>query len=807
MKINVFAFFLIAILSPLQHFSQELTISGVVNDANFEPFSYANVILYTVDQPKIVSGTSTDDFGGFTLGNVPAGNYLLEISFVGYKDYTKEIQVVQDMDLGIITLEESAEALNEVSIIVNKPTIKKEADRLVFNIENTAISEGNMMQAVKSTPGVLVMDGTIQVKSSQPTVYINNRKVELTSDELMQLLEGTPADAIKSIEVITNPPASYDASSGVVLNIIMTKNLATGFNGSVYGNYTQGVYPRYQGGANAYFKTAKVNFFANYSYNHDKINRRNDDGVNYLNDNNEVYEAWKSDVDRNGLTKAHNASFNFDYYIDDYNTLSLSSNLLMTPSINTKITNNTQVFDANEIFQSSFLTENQTNDDKYNVGVDLGFVHSFKENGGKLAFNSHVTFYDFQRNQDTDNFYFDSDNNFVAPTAFETESNQQTNIITSQLDYKKPLGATAEFEIGVKFSKVKTESDITRFDFDFTNEEPIFNENYSNAFDYDELVYAAYSNFNKEWEKFSINAGLRMEQTNIEGLSVTTNQTNTQDYLEWFPSLSLKYQSEGNFNLYANYKRSIQRPDFKDLNPFTLFLNDYILVVGNPSLQPIFTDHMVLGTTLTSFFMVEAYYKNMDGNFYEIPIQDNINNTITYTPVNFDNTTEYGLDLISYFNVTDNWFIYAVTSFYRIEDNVSFSMGFQTLNQWSNYSILSNSWSFLSDRSLKADLALTYGSKNLQGLMLSESRLMSDLTISKTFLNKKLVVTLTASDLFNMSDFETSTRYANQYSYYNTNLDNRWVKLGLRYKFGNTKLETNQRQSEVKETERINERD
>ena len=206
----------------------------------------------------------------FNIINLEANTYVLKISYIGFEDFSQKIILKGNLDLKTIQINELSESLDEVSILVKKPTIKREADRLVFNIEKTALVEGNMLQVLKSTPGVLVIGDDITVKNSTPTVYINNRKVNLSSEDLNQLLTGSSANAIKSVEVITNPSARYDAESGVVINIIMSKNLITGYRGSVFANYTQGVFPRYTAGTSHFFKNEDISLNVNYSYSKNK---------------------------------------------------------------------------------------------------------------------------------------------------------------------------------------------------------------------------------------------------------------------------------------------------------------------------------------------------------------------------------------------------------------------------------------------------------------------------------------------------------------------------------------------------------
>ncbi|HLV39097.1 TonB-dependent receptor domain-containing protein [Xanthomarina sp.] len=801
-----YIYLFITVFLSYSAFSQDITISGVVEDTANNPIYFANVVLLLAKDSTAIKGTSTNMDGSFELKNVKKNQYLLKISFIGYKEITKPLDVsLEDIGLGRVILSENDEALDEIHIVANKPTIKKEADRLVFTVENTALSEGSLLQVVKSTPGVLVLDGQISVRGWAPTIYINNRKVQLSSDELLQLLEGSPANAIKSVEVITNPSANYDAESGVVLNIIMSKNLVTGYRGSVFANYTQGVFPRYNLGISNYFKTDKINLSANYSYTDDKINRDNDDGVFYYDANNQIDNVWKSSVNRNTWSKMHNLNFNIDFLLNENNTITVSSNMLWTPYFKYKINNNTKVYDANNVFESRIEANNLSNDNKYNLGFDVDYVHQFTSSS--LNFNTHFTVYDYNRFQESSSKYFDQNNNYIGPTAFNTDANQKTQIFTSQLDYNLPINESSNFNTGAKYSNITNKSDVTRYDYDFSTNEEVLNMANSSAFDYTESLFAAYANYDKSWEKWSINAGLRLEQTDAKGVSLTTAQTDKQSYLDLFPTASIKYQAGEVLSFYTNYKRSIERPNYKDLNPFTFFLNDNTIVVGNPKLTPTYKDHYVIGSTVTPFLTLEAYYINKKDNIVELPLQDNLTNQLIYSSVNMDKSVEYGFDVISYFNITDSWFVYAVTSFYNTQEETNTPNGFINKEKWSNYSILSNDFSFLKDRSLTANFTLIYMTSFLQALMDADWRLESELSISKTILNKKGVISLSAADLFNLGDFNTTTEYLNQRNYYNTNLDNRYIKLGFRYKFGNTILKTNERQLDIKERERIKERD
>ena len=781
---------------------QEATITGQVVDQNNQPLSFVNVLVTDASDNSIVKGASTDESGKFIITGLDFKTYILQATFLGFESYTENLTIANTTSVKNIILKDSTENLEEVVVTANKPTLKKEVDRLVFNVANTSLVEGTMLDVLRSTPGVLVLGGNISVKNSTPTVFINGRKVQLSASEVTQLLENSSANSIQKVEVITNPSAKYDAESGVVLDIVMTKNLITGYRGNVFSNYTQGVFPRYNAGINQFYKTNKVNINLNYNYNQSKINRDNINEINYLDNNNAISENWYSTLNRNTTSKTHNANLNFDYFLSERSTLSLTSNFLYLPYFDYLTRGNTTVNDLQGTNNYNFNVNNNSSDDKYNLGIDLDFMQKFK-NESSLAINVHMTKYDYERHQQVESQYYFVNSNSNFDTAFTTDNNQTTDIITSQIDYNTALSDNSSLSTGIKTSVINTDSDITQFDIDPNTGLITFNAQYSDAYNYDESIFAAYLDYQIDWEKWSFSGGLRVEQTDIEGQSISTNGLNNQDYLEWFPTLNLSWQTSKNINLYTNYKRSINRPDYQDLNPFNFFLNDNTIATGNPFLQPTFTNKFVLGTSIKSRYTFEFYYKDISDQIHEIPIQDNTNNILIYQPTNIGKATDFGLDFITYFDVSNSWSVYFVTSFYNIQEEAFLDNQIVKQDQWSNYSVLSNDFSFLKDKSLSANFTVIYTSKNLQGFQTVDGRLISDLSISKKLFKDKATLSLAFADLFNKQDFTVRTKYGRQDNYNFHNQDNRYVKLGFSYKFGNTSLQTNERTKDKKERDRL----
>ena len=773
----------------LAHFAfmkaQSLDVSGFVIDTTDEPVAFANLLVLKVKDSSVVTGTSSDENGFFKISKLNPDQYLLKTTFIGFTDNFKVITVSEEMVDIEILMEESLEALNEVQLIYKKPTVVRESDRLVFKVENTALSQGNLVEVLRSTPSVLVLDDAILVKNTTPVIYINDRRVHLSSSEIIELLQGTSAANIKSVEVITNPSAKYDADSGVVLKIIMSKNLVTGYNGSVFSNYEQGVFPKTSFGTTHYFKGDKTNLFFNYSFNSRKDNRVDDEQVFYPD------EEWNTNLNKNKWSETHNLGVNFDYELSEKSNLALSANAQFLPYFKYLIRSNTDI----ESNASSFdrITSNSlSRDNRHNVGFDLDYNYQISD-ASKLSFNAHYTNYDYQRRQDVNSDYSIDGAIIVEETAYNSKSNQDTNIFTSQLDYAMTLSENASLGTGIKFSNVKTGSGILQNDIIGGLE--IINPGNTNTFDYNENVYGAYLDYSYSKDKLNLNAGLRVEQTNITGIS--SNDSNSkQDNLEFFPTVSLGWQISENVLSSINFKRSIDRPNYNNLNPFVYYLNDNTIFTGNPNLKPVITNAIFLDASINDKFSFTVYYKKYENNFFELPLQDNANNILIYTPLNISSTEEIGFDFETNLNITDRWFLYFATSIYNYKDTGTVSGTSLKRDMWSNYSNLTSNISFLKDKSLTASLSIYYLGKNIQGFRIIDTRWDTYFTISKRLFKDKGSLSLSMSDLFNKQDYSSSLDFLNQRSNILNDFDTRYIKLGFRYKFGNTKLSTNERYSE-----------
>ena len=266
-------------------FSQEYKIHGKIISTESEPIWLANVLLLSSKDTVLINGSSSDDQGIFKINNVPPGDYLLKASYLENESDYLNVAVTTDSDVGTLIISNYAQVLDEVIVSTQKPRVERKVDRLVFNIENTAFSDGDIWEALKRAPGVVVINNELSVKGSKDIgILINGRKVNLPRVDIINLLSGTTASNVESIEVITNPPSKYSAEDGMLINLVMKKNLISGYNGAVFNRYSQGVFPKHTLGTDHFFKGNKASFSANYSFSREKWLTQYTDVTNFIDD-------------------------------------------------------------------------------------------------------------------------------------------------------------------------------------------------------------------------------------------------------------------------------------------------------------------------------------------------------------------------------------------------------------------------------------------------------------------------------------------------------------------------------------------
>jgi hypothetical protein len=770
--------------------------------ASGAPVAYANVVLLSAqDSVTFYKGAVSDEKGNFIINNVASNDYLMKVTFVGYEEFQKKISVEGNTRLNTIRLQESSSDLDEVTITTRTPNIVKQVDRLVFDVENSTLSTGSTWDILRSTPGVIQVQGDLLVKNESVAVYINDRKVQLTSDELQTLLESYSAANIKSIEVITNPPAKYEAEGGAILNINTSKALTPGYKGSVEGNYTQAIYPKYQFGTSHYYKTEKLNLFANYSFSPRKEIKQDDSYINFRNNNGDIFSRWNTDFDRVTRSQAHNANAILDYSLDDKNTLSFTTNVLISPNIDWENDVYSEFRDAQRSLDSTLVTNSNVETDLKNIAFDLQYTHDFKS-GAQFSAKGHFTAYDQDRVQSVNSDYFDTAGNFIQNINFDTDAAQEIEIFTAQADFSSALGE-ASFESGLKLSSINSESAIDYFN--AATLQPLY-DNLSDEFIYDEKVYAVYASIQRDWESWSFKGGLRGEYTDLEGNSLSMNQVNTQEYFELFPTAYLQYQVSQNHSFTLDYSRRISRPDYNSLNPFRYFLNENDYNAGNPNLRASISNNFNLNYSLKNQYFFDLYYRDYGRSPEVLSFQDNVSQNLRRVSVNLLGSVSYGIDILHGRSITNFWYAQAYSSVFHDENTfVAIESDNQEVTNEVDgfYGQLYNSFTLSKDGTFSGTLTGVYISDFISGSYELEPMAMLSVGLRKSLWNNRAVLTLNIEDILNKTNTRLTSRYLNQDNSYLAQEETQYVRIGFKYNFGNFRLSDNERSIEAAERDRL----
>ncbi|CAL68273.1 TonB-dependent receptor domain-containing protein [Christiangramia forsetii] len=794
---------LVVLLIPYVFFSQN-SVSGKILNQDNDPVAFANVILLSAkDSTSVYKGSTSEEDGSFVIENVEDSTYLLKVSFVGYAEYLQKLRVKGDTNIPLISLEEASDALDEVTVNARKPKVTREIDRLVFDVENTILSTGNTFEVLKRTPGVIVSQGNLLVKNRAATVYINDRKVYLSSTELQQLLEGFSAENIKSVEVITNPPAKYDAEGGAILNIKTSKNISIGYKGSLNASNTIAIVPKYNVGTSHYYKTDWLNVYASYNYNQRDLVKKDEGFIEYYTPNGDVDSRWLTDFERNTNMNSHSLNTILDFTLSEASTLSLSANIQITPDTDSDINGLTNINDSTNSLDSLFTTDSRLHSQTDNILLAATYNTSLGENGTLAAIGNYIN-YDNSQFQHIMTNYFDEDGSFLRNNSFTTEAMQNSEIYTGQVDISTPLGSTS-FESGLKYSSLRTESGQDYFDTNTGTRQ--FSEELSDELDYEEDIYAAYASMSKDWEKWSLKLGLRGEYTDVQGVSESMGLVNSQDYFELFPTFYLNYNASEDHSFSAEYSRRITRPRFEDLNTYRYFLNENNFQDGNPNLMPAISNMIKFSYGYKNKLFFDLYWDKANNEIATIPFQDNTNRNLRSSSLNMDFSQQYSFDISYYDYLNDWWTFSAYTSFFYMQNDFpALESGGQivTNDTFGAYIYAGNFFTLSKDGTFSGEVTTTYIPDYVVGSYeFEESQFGLNFGLRKTFFDSRLITTVNVEDVFNTMNMPLRSQYLNQNNSFFAMPESRMIRFGVTYKFGNFKLGDNKRAITADESERL----
>ncbi|MBL7744527.1 MAG: TonB-dependent receptor [Chitinophagaceae bacterium] len=781
-------------------------VSGTVIDGSAKTIESATITLLRAKDSTVAKMGVADRTGKFSFDGVTEGIYMVSISAVGHeKGYSELFEITSansNITLKTIELVPVAKSVGGVTVTSKKPLIEQRVDRTIVNVEASVTNVGNSaLEVLEKAPGVSVdKDGNISLKGKAGVViYIDGRPAYLSGADLANMLRSMNASQLEQIEIMTNPPAKYDAAgnSGVI-NIKTKKNKQFGYNGSVTTGYTQGRYPRFNESFNFNYRQGKVNLFTNLSYN------RNHRGQElYITRNfrevvsKNIISMFDQKSDMRNENHFYNGKIGLDYSATKKTTLGLVLNGFYNPSIWESKTN-TFIYEPNGDLRSRTNTYTR-NDSKWkNFSGNFNFRTVLDSAGQELTGDVDYIQYRSTSTQPLYSFYFDK---FGAPS--ETPDTllgdlpQDITIKSGKLDYTLPLKGGAKFEAGIKTSFVTTDNNAV-YDNVFGGQR-VLDSARSNHFVYDENINAAYVNYSRKLgKKWDGQFGVRVENTNAKGNSkgyeynaaedrfVATEKTFKRNYTQLFPTAYLQYTANEKNQFVINYGRRINRPDYGSLNPFIHFLDRYTFEQGNPNLKPQFAHNIELKHTYAGFLTTTINYTTTDDIIQQVLEQNEATNETFIKQANIASLEQVGLSVSAYKQIKKWWSgnVYANVyhnHFKGVVNGDNISIGIATL-------IVQAQQQFKWGKGWGAEISGFYRTKGVEGVIFIRPIAQINAGFSKQIMKNNASVRLNVRDIFAMQVFKGYSKYSNVDAEFKNVNDNRTVSVSFTYRFNKGKL-------------------
>ena len=614
----------------------------VLNQAN-QPIDYAELHLLHGANDQLIKQGFTSEQGDFNLTNIPTATYTLNIHYLGQLLYTKNIDLDRDIDLGDIVTSSSTE-LGEIVLQAEKKLVERKADRLVFNTANSVASQGlDAIEALSNTPMVKVQNDKISiVGKSSVTIMINDKIVHLQAEALANYLKTLRSDDIEKIEVITNPPAKYEASgnSGLI-NIVLKKNKSLGLYGSVSSSYSYNNYNSFTSNGSLNYQNKKWNLMMKANAGEGRFGSVNTYSFKNKDRFLDAYGDPTGNYNPLGLNLTANYQLSTNgvvgvtYDVSKYKSTTKNNNeskyiALPSNTLDSVINSLTKVANAN-LYQT----------------VNAFYDHNLDTLGSKLSLGANY-FSNIPEGTTTMDEH-NSPSNKMRSTYFTNDLDYTVWSGTADLSYKLPW---VDVEIGGKYTNYDNRSKV--FYYNRIDNQLIYDNTRSNRFNYKEDNYAGYLSLNKQLnDKWNVKGGLRFEQTEVEGHLIENDEKFSKSYNKWFPSLFVSYNPSENHAFSMSYSKRINRPYSGILNPFRYYANSYSYNSGNPELDPSFTDNYELNYLFQGALSISLNYYHISNSFdqYSTLIDDVFVSTY-YNMLNSDN---YGISASYSEKITGWW--------------------------------------------------------------------------------------------------------------------------------------------------------
>ena len=789
-RIVLFSLFISLILVQEADAQDLRTVKIKLIQTDSTPVSGATALVFRNDTILLKTFISNNE-GILEMDKIPSIPLVVSISRVGLNDLKFSIPAISTTKANtsfdfIQIMEVKTAALKEIVVQGKKPMIEQKIDRTVLNVDASPGNSGNsIVEVLEKAPGVSVdKDGNISLKGKQSVlVLIDGRQTYLTPQDLFNYLRSLPASTIDQIELMTNPPARYDAAGNAgVINIKTKKSKTQGFNGTYTGSVGQGRLNRNSNSIQLNYRKNKINVFTNSSYsNWEGFNDLNIQRT-FRNDNDIVAASFKQNSNEAQSEKNNiNMKIGLDYQASKKTNIGVVLSGFSNPEV-VYINNNSLLKNSQDITDSIVRSTNLIENTWKNISSNFYVQHKIDSTGKEITADLDLSSFKAKGGSLLKNNIFTPDNILKSNNELRGDFPVDITILSAKTDYTHPLKNNAKFEAGLKSSLVQTKNEANFFNVINGIDQVDFDK--TNRFDYKENINAAYINYNKQWKKWGIQLGLRAEHTAVRGDQKGNAQRNdssfTRSYINLFPSSYLTYQANDNNQLSFSYGRRIDRPNYQSLNPFVFFVDNFTYNVGNPFLQPQITNNIELAHLFKGFLNTTLNYSRTNNIFAQSFTQNDFATVISQS--NIGVRTNMGIAINAQLEAKK---IYS-TNIYLNFSNDSYKgvVNGDPLNNQINMLLININNQFKFKNGWSAELSGWYRTKGLEGQLIINPLSQVTVAAQKQILKNKGTLKLSIRDIFFTNIPVGEINFSKTQANFTQRRDNRIVSLSFVYRFG-----------------------
>lgn len=770
----------------------------VTNLTNERPIEFANVRLFALADSSVVKGGYSDEKGNVVLEKIPVGDYYLQLTAFGFETLLVENITVSlkklKVNLGKIYLkEESTKELEEITVKAEKEVISTSFDKKVYNLsEDMTTQGGEATDILNNIPSVEVdNDGNVSLRGSGNVTILIDGRPSAMAGGAEGALDGIPAGSIERIELVTNPSAKYDPDGTAgIINIVLKKDKLRGANATV--DLTAASGHIYNTGVSGNLRREKYNLFANYAFRYREGYRNN------MNDRNSVINDTLVNLfqDRSGTDTrlSHTAKMGADFYISDRQIAGIAA----SGSYNTRVRTGNQF---NYIRRDDDLDRywNRITEDpreRKNLDINADYKLDLKENSGDFLVVLTQSMGGAESTGEyTERYYRPDGSDLFSSEFYQFQRGvDNQNTFTGSADLSKVINDSMRYELGTKLIlNTQYRSNYLEY-YDSIQGTILPDYNVINEFVFDEDIYSVYGIFAHQINRFRYQGGVRLEQAMTQPRLITTNEDFENNYFSFFPSAHVIYGDDKMGEFSVSYSRRINRPRSWSLNPFPEYSDPLNLRQGNPALQPEYINSYELGyqkkikqLTITN----SLYYRHTIDKIQRVR-QFFPNGVSINSFANIAESHDLGLEVIAAYSPFSWWKNTVSFNGYETRLNATID-GVALRNSGFSWNVKLNSTFSLFKETTTVQINAQYIAPTFTVQGYYQRYAGVDIGINRHFLNKKLIIGLRFTDLFDDQGFYmlVSDGTFTQESMYKW--ETRRVFLSASYKFGRRDIDKNKK--------------